>query len=66
MNFEGTIPEGEYGAGKVEIWDNGRYELQKREANKVEFVLGGKRMKGPYLLINTRGENWIFLKRKTG
>ncbi len=64
MSFEGTIPEGEYGAGAVEIWDNGFYDLQKREADKVEFSLGGRRMTGPYVLIHTKGENWILLKRK--
>lgn len=64
MNFQGAIPEGEYGAGTVEIWDNGRYEPQKREAGKIEFYLGGQKMTGPYVLIHTRGDNWILLKRK--
>ena len=64
--FEGTIPDGEYGAGTVEIWDHGQYELQKRESEKIEFSLGGRKMNGPYVLIHTRGKNWIFLKRKQG
>ncbi|MBI2934035.1 MAG: 3'-phosphoesterase [Chloroflexi bacterium] len=63
-DFEGTIPEGEYGAGTVEIWDNGNYQLQVREPDKIEFVLGGKKMNGPYVLVHTRGKNWILLKRK--
>ncbi len=64
-SFEGAIPEGEYGAGTVEIWDNGRYELQKRQTDKIEFSLVGKAMNGPYVLVHTRGKNWILLKRKT-
>ncbi len=66
ISFEGRIPEGEYGAGTVEIWDKGSYELQKREANKLEFILRGERLKGGYVLINTGGKNWLFMKRKQG
>ncbi|MBI4331217.1 MAG: 3'-phosphoesterase [Chloroflexi bacterium] len=64
MDFQGVIPEGEYGAGTVEIWDNGKYELQKRESEKIEFALEGGRMEGGYVLIHTKGKNWILLKRK--
>jgi DNA ligase D-like protein (predicted 3'-phosphoesterase) len=65
ISFQGQIPEGEYGAGTVEIWDRGTYELQKREAGKVEFALHGEKLKGGYILIHTGGENWLFMKRKT-
>ena len=60
--FEGTIPEGNYGAGKVEIWDNGDFELIENTAplgvpqkfelrGKIEFKLKGKKMKGTFVLI---------------
>ena len=64
--FEGTIPEGQYGAGKVEIWDNGIYELKKWEKDKIEFILKGKKLKGEYVLIKfkTPGDkkNWLLFK----
>jgi DNA ligase D-like protein (predicted 3'-phosphoesterase) len=55
--FSGTIPEGHYGAGKVEIWDNGTYELIEKDSKKIEFVLHGKKLKGNYVLIKTRYGN---------
>jgi DNA ligase D-like protein (predicted 3'-phosphoesterase) len=65
--FEGTIPEGEYGAGKVEIWDKGDYDLKVNREDKIEFVLRGKRLKGTYCLIRFKkaGEKqWLFFKEK--
>ena len=67
-NFEGTIPEGNYGAGKVKIWDKGTYELLEIEENKkIEFNLNGKQLKGKYVLIKTSYGNkpeksWLFFK----
>jgi bifunctional non-homologous end joining protein LigD len=63
IDFAGVIPEGQYGAGTVEIWDNGTYVLQKRMDKQLEFTLRGKRFSGEYALINTRDKNWIFIKR---
>lgn len=64
-DFEGTIPEGEYGAGKVEIWDRGEYILKKREEGKLILEIKGSRLRGDYCLIRFRGrKNWLFFKKK--
>jgi len=63
--FEGIIPEGMYGAGKVEIWDSGTYELIEKAPNKMVIILHGKKLKGKYNLIKfTRSgeKNWLFFK----
>lgn len=63
--FEGTIPEGQYGAGTVKIWDRGYYEPIKWEDNKIEFIVSGEKMKGRYVLVKFKkaGEtNWLLLK----
>jgi DNA ligase D-like protein (predicted 3'-phosphoesterase) len=66
-NFEGEIPEGEYGAGKIEIWDKGTFELQKCDEKEIVVTLHGEEMKGNYVLIRTKygkGEKgWLFFKR---
>lgn len=62
INFEGVIPEGEYGAGIVEIWDNGEYELIERNENVIKFNLKGKRLSGSYRLIRMRGNQWLLFK----
>lgn len=65
INFEGVIPEGMYGAGKVEIWDKGTYTLKHRSQNKIEFTLHGEKLKGEYALIRFKGDkNWLLLKKK--
>jgi len=64
-DFEGIIPEGRYGAGKVEIWDKGEYFLKERSKDKIVFELKGKKLKGTYCLIKFKGErNWLFFKKK--
>jgi len=65
--FEGEISEGSYGAGKVEIWDHGTYELIKKEPKEIEFKLKGKKMKGKYVLIKTNygtkpEKSWLLFK----
>jgi len=65
--FKGIIPEGNYGAGKVEIWDKGNYKLKEKTKNKVEFILHGKKLKGNFVLIKTRYGNkpeksWLWFK----
>ena len=67
MSFEGTIPKGQYGAGKVEIWDKGNYDLIDKKENKMVFRLNGKKLKGEFVLLKFKkaGENsWLFFKKK--
>jgi len=65
INFEGKIPEGEYGAGTVEIWDRGTYVLKNRTDKMIEFTLDGKKLTGDYALINFKENNWLFIRKKT-
>jgi DNA ligase D-like protein (predicted 3'-phosphoesterase) len=64
-HFEGTIPEGEYGAGTVTIWDNGTYDTKLWESDKIEISFHGKRLNGLYVLVPFRraGKNeWLIFK----
>jgi len=66
-DFEGEIPKGNYGAGKVEIWDAGTYELDDLKRDKIEFELHGKKLKGKYVLVKTKygkqkEKSWLFFK----
>ena len=68
-NFEGVIPEGEYGAGRVEIWDKGAYAPLERGPAKRIFELKGRRLKGKFALIKLKpggrkDDNWLLLKMK--
>ena len=66
IDFEGMIPEGMYGAGKVEIWDRGAYTLRYRSADKIEFTLNGGKLRGDYTLIRFKGDkNWLLFKNKS-
>jgi DNA ligase D-like protein (predicted 3'-phosphoesterase) len=63
--FEGTIPEGQYGAGKVEIWDHGSYKLLDRKEDKLIVEINGEKLKGQYVLIRFKDKkNWLFFKMK--
>jgi len=62
IDFEGIIPEGEYGAGKVEIWDKGTFDLDKRTEKAIVLTIHGNMLKGNYRLINTRNQNWLIFK----
>jgi len=65
MDFEGVIPDGEYGAGKVEIWDKGTYLLKDRRENKIMFKLFGEKLSGSYTLLRFKeGKNWLLFKNK--
>src|SRR4051812_10253489 len=66
--FHGEIPKGQYGAGSVEIWDNGTYELLEEKRNgQLTFELHGKRLKGRWSLVpahlDGKAENWLLIKR---
>lgn len=64
-SFAGTIPEGEYGAGTVEIWDKGTYVLVDLKPSKIIFEIKGERLKGTYCLLRFKEDkNWLFFKTK--
>jgi bifunctional non-homologous end joining protein LigD len=73
--FFGDIPEGQYGAGHVNIWDSGTYEMADAKrtidedlaAGKLSIVLHGERLKGRFVLVRMHGqsgtkENWLLIK----
>jgi len=75
INFEGIIPEGNYGAGTVIVWDTGTYRNLKEkipmdkavEDGHVDIWLEGEKLKGGYALIQTGKGNrkfWLFFKKK--
>jgi bifunctional non-homologous end joining protein LigD len=51
LNWEGEIPNGEYGAGTMKIWDSGTYTLEKWEPGKVMVEFHGERLRGRYALF---------------
>jgi bifunctional non-homologous end joining protein LigD len=67
--FEGEIPKGQYGAGTVEIWDKGTYELLEEKKNGGLTVrLKGKRLNGTWALVPARlsgdEKNWLILRKR--
>lgn len=78
-SFEGTIPEGQYGAGKVAIWDSGSYlatgAKTKAESEKlvsaglkkghVSIILAGKKLKGEFDLVHMKDKNWLLIKKRS-
>lgn len=65
-DFEGVIPEGQYGAGRVIIWDRGTYELLECEGDKVTFSLEGRKLRGGFTLRRMKGKEkeWLLIKKK--
>ncbi|HEX2312931.1 MAG TPA: DNA polymerase ligase N-terminal domain-containing protein [Thermomonospora sp.] len=57
--FSGEIPQGEYGAGTMSIWDRGTYATEKWTDREVKVVLHGSRVSGRYVLFQTGGRNWM-------
>jgi bifunctional non-homologous end joining protein LigD len=73
LTFAGEIPKGEYGGGKVILWDTGTYETEKFKDNppdgpakggEVIVTLHGDRVRGRYALIQTDGKNWLAHRMK--
>jgi bifunctional non-homologous end joining protein LigD len=72
-DFEGTIPEGEYGGGTVMLWDRGWWEPegvaeQDYKAGKLKFRLHGEKLKGLWMLVRAgsrspRGNEWLLFKK---
>src|SRR5438105_8125858 len=67
--FEGEIPKGNYGAGTVEIWDKGTYELLEEKKNGGLTVrLHGKRLDGTWALVpahlNGDEKNWLIVRKR--
>jgi bifunctional non-homologous end joining protein LigD len=62
--FEGNIPKGGYGAGKVIIWDSGTYDTEKFRDDEVIINLHGSRISGRYALIQTNGDQWLAHRMK--
>lgn len=74
-DFEGSIPEGEYGAGDVIVWDNGTWQTidgqepkDALKSGKLKFKLKGKKLKGIWNLVRMKtrddGDNWLLIKEE--
>src|SRR5262249_46024551 len=74
-DFEGTIPEGNYGAGSVMVWDRGSYELlgdknaeEQLARGDFKFRLHGEKLNGDFALVRMKnrgkGNEWLVLKKK--
>ena len=70
-DFEGVIPEGEYGGGTVMVWDYGIYAPENTKSvsaalakGELKFVVLGKKIKGSFALVRTRGRQWLLIKHR--
>jgi DNA ligase D-like protein (predicted 3'-phosphoesterase) len=63
-NFEGVIPNGEYGAGTVQIWDKGTYETEKWQKDEIIIRIDGNKLNGRYRLIRFKKQEntWLLFK----
>ena len=74
-DFEGIIPEGNYGAGSVMVWDTGTWNpmdqnpSQSLRAGKLKFMLHGKKLNGEWTLVPAKlggdPKNWLIVKKKS-
>ncbi|MEM7244130.1 MAG: DNA ligase D [Acidobacteriota bacterium] len=73
MTFEGVIPEGEYGAGAMIVWDSGSYRIvdglspaEGMETGKLDLLMRGVKLSGRFALVRTKqaGEkHWLFIRK---
>jgi bifunctional non-homologous end joining protein LigD len=69
-DFEGVIPEGEYGGGTVMIWDRGTWEPESPDVDKalakgdLKMRLHGKKLKGSWVLVRMRDRQWLLIKHR--
>src|SRR5437870_8890925 len=74
-NFEGKIPEGNYGAGTVMVWDRGTFHLEgnlgalkQLEKGEIKFSLNGEKLRGSFVLVklkqSEKGNEWLMIKHK--
>jgi bifunctional non-homologous end joining protein LigD len=74
-NFEGKIPEGNYGAGTVMVWDRGTFAVEGRfgaaeqiKKGEIKFRLNGEKLKGSFVLVkikqSEKGNEWLMIKHK--
>src|SRR5690242_8280084 len=67
-DFEGVIPEGQYGAGPVIVWDTGPYRAEEPLSKALKdghasFWLEGKKIRGGYSLRRIGGRRWLLVKK---
>ena len=68
--FEGVIPEGDYGGGTVMIWDRGTWEPEAPDVDRalatgdLKFTLHGRKLKGAWVLVRTRNGAWLLIKHR--
>jgi bifunctional non-homologous end joining protein LigD len=68
--FEGVIPEGEYGGGTVMIWDRGTWEPEVDDVDgalakgDLKFTLHGKKLRGSWVLVRMRERQWLLIKHR--
>jgi bifunctional non-homologous end joining protein LigD len=74
--FEGVIPEGDYGGGTVMVWDNGTWSAESDDVSEAlkkgdfKFTLHGKKLRGSWVLVRTRGygsqsgKSWLLIKHR--
>jgi bifunctional non-homologous end joining protein LigD len=63
--FEGEIPQGDYGAGRITVWDHGDYEAGEWNDDLITFTLNGNRLSGDFHLVRfKRGKpaEWLIIK----
>ncbi len=78
-NFEGNIPEGNYGAGTVMVWDRGTFAVenppgsnlgatQQLKKGEIKFSLNGEKLHGSFVLVklkkSEKGNEWLMIKHK--